>query len=71
VSVPRNEAANVDGDEAAVSPILVWNGLVARMRRASGEPENPAQLEVESATRPRDRGEPRRSGEGSKAQACP
>ena len=69
MSVPRNETAHVDGDEAAASPILVWNGLVARMRRASGEPENPAQLEVESATRPRDRGEPCRSGEESETQA--
>jgi hypothetical protein len=71
VSVPRNEAAKVGGDDAAAGSILVWNGLVARMRRASGEPETPAQLEVESTTRPRDRGEPPRSGEGSKAQACP
>ena len=29
----RNEAEKVGADEAAAGSILVWNGLVARMRR--------------------------------------
>ncbi len=64
MSVLRNEAAEVDSDEAAASSILVWNGLVARMRRVSAEAENAARVDVESARQsPHDRGEPRSSGE--------
>ncbi len=35
--VLRKEAAEVDGDEAAAGSILVWNGLVTRMRRVSAD----------------------------------
>jgi hypothetical protein len=67
VSVPRNDAAKVDGDEAAASPILVWNGLVARMRRASGEAERASCMDVESARQtphdlPKSRNSDRESG---------
>jgi hypothetical protein len=71
VTVFRKEAAEVDGDEAAAGSILVWNGLVARMRRVSAEADNPVRLDVESATRPHDCGEPRKSGEESETHACP
>jgi len=37
VRVLRNEAAKADADEAAAGSILVWNGLVTRMRRVGVE----------------------------------
>ncbi len=69
--VVGDEAAK-DGDgQAAPGPILVWNGLVTRMRRVSSQAENGVSRDVESATRPHGWGEPRRSGEEDKAQAFP
>ena len=35
--VLRKEAAEVHGDEAGAGSILVWNGLVTRMRRVSAD----------------------------------
>ena len=35
--VLRNEAAKEGDDEAAAASILVWNGLVARLRRVSAD----------------------------------
>jgi hypothetical protein len=71
VRVPRKEAAKVDGDEAAASPILVWNGLVARMRRVSAEGENASRVEVESARQtPHDWTKSGSSGEVSETQPC-
>jgi hypothetical protein len=37
VRVLRKEAAEVHGDEAGAGSILVWNGLVTRMRRVSAD----------------------------------
>jgi hypothetical protein len=71
VRVLRKEAAK-DGDaQAAAGPILVWNGLVTRMRRVSGEAESRVSPDVESETRPHGWGEPLRSGEESETQTWP
>jgi hypothetical protein len=67
----RRYAAKVGGDEAPAGSILVWNGLVTRMRRLSAAAENPVRPDVKSATGPHDRGEPCRSGEESEIQARP
>ncbi len=62
--VLRKEEAEVDGDEEAAGSILVWNGLVTRMRPVGVEAENASRLDVESATRdPNGCVDPRSSGE--------
>ena len=68
--VLRKEAAEVDADEAAAGSILVWNGLVTRIRRVSVEAESASRADVESTTRPHDCGEPNTSGKESQTQAC-
>jgi hypothetical protein len=37
VSVLRKDGAKIEGDDAAAGSILVWNGLVTRMRRVSSD----------------------------------
>jgi hypothetical protein len=45
VRVLPNEAAKVVGDERAAGSILVWNGLVTRMRRVSVEAKSASGLD--------------------------
>jgi hypothetical protein len=69
VRVLRKEAVEVDGDATPAGSILVWNGLVTRMRRASVEAESPSRVDVAARQTLHGRGESRRSGEESEAQA--
>ena len=69
--VPRKEAAKKGGDEAPAGSILVWNGLVTRMRRVNAEGENASRVDVESARQtPHDWTKAGSSGEVSETQPC-
>jgi hypothetical protein len=64
--VLRKEAAKVVGDERAAGSILVWNGLVTRIRHAIVETERASRMDVELARQtPHDSPKPRTSGKGS------
>lgn len=67
----RRDSAEADTDEAAAGSILVWNGLVTRMRRVSAEGENASRVDVESARQsPHALPKSRSSGEVSEKQPC-